>query len=249
MDMGWALGSVVLLAAWAPATAVVAGLIVGARHAIEPDHLAAVAVLSAEGGPGRGRLRAALPGLWWGLGHALALAGVVGALLLVGAAVPPGLDAGLELLVGVMLVGLGLRGLLRARGAWVAAGQAASDGPTRPHAHGAAAHAHPGPAAHLHLGPATLAARPLVVGLVHGLAGSGALLSAAALALPDTAGRLGYVLAFGLGSTLSMGALSGLLGLPLQRALRSPRGQARAQAAAGLVSVGVGLAWGALALG
>ena len=45
MDMGWGLGSLVLLAAWAPATAAVAGLVVGARHAIEPDHLAAVAVL------------------------------------------------------------------------------------------------------------------------------------------------------------------------------------------------------------
>ena len=94
----------------------------------------------------------------------------------------------------------------------------------------------------------TLAARPLWVGMVHGLAGSGALLSAAALAMPDTAGRVGYALAFGLGSTLGMGALTGLLGLPLRAALATARGQARLQGGVGLASLCVGLVWGAAAL-
>ena len=235
------------LAVWVPVTAALAGLAVGARHAIEPDHLAAVAVLSAEAGPG-GRLRAALPGLWWGLGHALALAVVVGGLLLVGAVIPPALDAALELGVGMMLVVLGTRGLFAARRAWSVAQSEAERGPARPHTHAGRAHVHAGPAAHVHLATGTWAARPLLVGVVHGLAGSGALLSAAALALPDTAGRVGYVLAFGVGSTVSMGVLSGLFGLPLRQALASARGQARVQGLAGVVSVAVGLVWGAVAL-
>jgi hypothetical protein len=224
------------------------GLLVGARHAFEPDHLAAVATLAADGDGAGSRWRAALPGALWGLGHTAALLGVVVILLLLGAVVPPAIEAALELGVALMLVILGVRGLvLAARGLRSAAVEGRM-GPAHLHAHGGAAHVHPGPALHLHLRSTTLAVRPLWVGMVHGLAGSGALLSAAALAMPSTAGRVGYALAFGLGSMLGMGALTGLLGLPLRAALASPRGQARLQAVMGLASLSVGLVWGAAAL-
>lgn len=237
-----------MVAAVSAVSAVWMGLWVGARHAFEPDHLAAVATLAAEGDGRGGRWRAALPGALWGLGHTAALLGVVVVLLLLGAAVPPVVEAALELGVALMLVILGLRGLVLAALGLRAAADEGQRGPSRLHAHGGAAHAHPGPLEHLHLRSRTLAARPLWVGMVHGFAGSGALLSAAALAMPDTAGRVGYALAFGLGSTLGMGALTGLLGLPLRAALLSPRGQARLQAVMGLASLSVGVVWGASAL-
>src|SRR5437870_2594854 len=64
----------------------------------------------------------------------------------------------------------------------------------------------------------TLARRPLMVGAVHGLAGSGALTALVLATLPTTAARLTYMMLFGLGSTLGMAALTGLLGWPLARA-------------------------------
>src|SRR5256885_2027571 len=73
----------------------------------------------------------------------------------------------------------------------------------------------------------TLARRPLLVGAVHGLAGSGALTALVLATLPSTAARLTYMGLFGLGSTLGMAALSGMLGWPLARVGRH-HGVARA---------------------
>jgi len=60
-------------------------------------------------------------------------------------------------------------------------------------------------------------ARPFGVGAVHGLAGSGALTALAVTTLPSTLTQLGFLLLFGVGSTVGMAALSGLLGWPLAR--------------------------------
>jgi hypothetical protein len=85
------------------------------------------------------------------------------------------------------------------------------------HRHGRLVHSHPGVPAHVHIGRWTLARRPLLIGAVHGLAGSGALTALVLATLPTTAARLAYVTLFGLGSTLGMAALSGLMGWPLAR--------------------------------
>src|SRR5205085_3497300 len=92
-----------------------------------------------------------------------------------------------------------------------------ADGPVHLHHHGRLVHLHPGAPAHVHIGRWTLARRPLLVGAVHGLAGSGALTALVLATLPSTAAQLTYMTLFGLGSTLGMAALSGLLGWPLAR--------------------------------
>jgi hypothetical protein len=98
--------------------------------------------------------------------------------------------------------------------------------------------------AHVHIGAWTLARRPLLVGAVHGLAGSGALTALVLATLPSTAARLSYMALFGLGSTLGMAAMSGLLGWPLAR-VGSHRALARAVSfAVGCVTTALGLAWG-----
>src|SRR4029077_716269 len=90
----------------------------------------------------------------------------------------------------------------------------------------------------------TLARRPLIVGAVHGLAGSGALTALVLATLPTTAARLTYMVVFGLGSTLGMAARSGLLGWPLARAGQH-RGLARALSlTVGCASTALGVAWG-----
>ena len=103
---------------------------------------------------------------------------------------------------------------------------------------------HRGAAAHIHVGRWTLARRPLLVGAVHGLAGSGALTALVLTTLPTTAARITYMMLFGLGSTVGMAALSGLLGWPLARA-GAHRGVARVVSlAVGCTSVVLGIVWG-----
>jgi len=183
------------------------GSLLGMRHALEPDHLAAVSTLVSRE---RSGIRAALLGVCWGLGHTLSLV-VVGALLVtLRAEMPSAVSDLFELLVAFMLVALGFRAIVHAA-------RQGAEGPTRVHRHGRLVHSHAGVPAHVHIGVWTLARRPLLIGVVHGLAGSGALTALVLATLPTTTARLAYMALFGLGSTVSMAALSGLLGWPLAR--------------------------------
>lgn len=211
------------------------GVAQGVRHALEPDHLAAVSTLASERPGARGGL---VLGAWWGLGHTASLLFVGGSLAAVGARLPPQWAALFELLVAVMLIALGTRAVRRS----LREGRA---GAHHTHAHGGVAHAHPAPAAHVHAGRWTFSSRPLVVGLVHGLAGSGALSALVMAELPDTASRLAFIGLFGLGSMLGMAALTALLGTPLERLSRAPVWAGRALLLVGVLSVGLGLFWGA----
>lgn len=206
------------------------GLAVGLRHAFEPDHLTAMATLVTET---RDPRRGALLGALWGLGHTISLV-VVGAILIaLGAVLPVRVAAAFELAVAAVLVVLGVRAIVRA---W----REGSVGPAHVHRHGHGDHTHAGPAAHVHLGRWTLAWRPLAVGLVHGLAGSGALTALVFAQLPSTAERIAYIAVFGAGSIAGMAAASAVVGASLG-ALR--RGQRVLTASAGALSVGLGIAW------
>jgi ABC-type polysaccharide/polyol phosphate export permease len=210
------------------------GSLLGMRHALEPDHLVAVSTLFSDQ---RSSYRAALLGVCWGLGHTLALV-VVGAMLVgLRAEMPAKVSDLFEFFVALMLIGLGLRAIYQA------ARQGAS-GPTRVHEHGPIVHRHAGAPAHIHIGMWTLARRPLLVGAIHGLAGSGALTALVLATLPSTAARLTYMALFGVGSTLAMAALSGLLGWPLAR-LGSHHGVVRSVSLlVGCMSTALGTVWG-----
>jgi hypothetical protein len=209
------------------------GSLLGMRHALEPDHLAAVTTLVSRE---RNGVKAALLGAWWGVGHTLALVVVGAALMIVRAEMPAPASELFEFLVALMLVGLGLR----------AVRQAALQGPGGPlhlHRHGRIVHTHAGVPAHVHVGSWTFARRPLVVGAIHGLAGSGALTAIVLATLPTTASRLAYVVLFGVGSTVSMAALSGLLGWPLAR-LGAHHAVARSVSlVVGCLSIALGVIW------
>src|SRR6188768_3430621 len=137
----------------------------GARHALDPDHLAAVSVLAADA---PGARRGALLGAMWGLGHAIALLATGLVVAALAADLPPALCDAFELVVAVMLVILGGRAVQRAF-------RDGDRGPSMLHAHRGVAHVHPGLGTHVHMAKRALALRPLIVGVVHGLAGSGAL--------------------------------------------------------------------------
>ena len=210
------------------------GSLLGMRHALEPDHLAAVSTLISEEPNG---YKAAWLGACWGFGHTIALVAVGIVLLVLRAEMPPGVANAFELLVAVMLIALGIRAIYQA----VHLGEA---GPVHAHQHGDLVHAHHAAVPHVHVGARALARRPLIVGAVHGLAGSGALTALVLATLPTTAAQLTYMGVFGLGSTIGMAALSGVLGWPLAR-LGARRGLARlVSIAVGCLSLAMGIAWG-----
>ena len=210
------------------------GSLLGMRHALEPDHIAAVTTLVSREQSG---VRAALLGVCWGLGHtcSLLLVGVV--LVVLRAEMPAKASDVFELFVAFMLIGLGVRAIVQAA-------RQGADGPARLHRHGRLVHSHAGIPAHVHIGTWTLARRPLLVGAIHGLAGSGALTALVLATLPTTTARVAYLALFGLGSTVSMAALSGLLGWPLAR-LGSHHAVARGVTMlVGCTSTVLGFAWG-----
>jgi hypothetical protein len=208
------------------------GSLLGMRHALEPDHLAAVSTLVTRE---RNSVKAALLGMCWGLGHTAGL-NVVGAVLVIlRAELPARVADFFELLVAIMLIVLGTRALLQA---------SRQARPSHLHRHAFAVHRHSGLPAHVHIGTWTLARRPLLVGAIHGLAGSGALTALVLTTLPSTTARLSYMALFGLGSTIGMAALSGLLGWPLAR-LGAHHAVARGVSlVVGAMSVALGLLWG-----
>jgi hypothetical protein len=208
------------------------GSLLGMRHAFEPDHLAAVTTLVSRE---RSGLKAAFLGLCWGIGHTLALVGVGAVLVLLRTEMPARVTALFELSVAVMLIVLGGRTCARAAGLM--------RHPTVDHPRWWSMHAHSGLPPHLHVGSWTFVRRPLLVGIVHGLAGSGALTALVLATIPSAPARIAYMALFGIGSTVGMAALSGLLGWPLAR-LGAHRDLGRGLSLiVGLVSMTLGVLW------
>ena len=203
------------------------GSLLGIRHALEPDHLAAVATLMTGE---RSSAKAAWLGACWGLGHTLTLLTAGAILVVMRVEMPVVASQVFELGVILLLVGFGVRAIYQ--GAY-----GVPAGPTH-------SHANRRPLDPRDVRRRTLARRPLVVGAVHGLAGSGALTALVMATLPSTLTQLSYLALFGLGSTLGMAVLSGLLGWPLAR-VGGHRTTARSLSlAVGVVSTMLGLIWG-----
>ena len=157
--------------------------------------------------------------------------------MLVRGHMPDRVAALFEFAVAVMLVLLGASALKRA----VAAGRS---GIAVEHLHSFASHVHAGPADHVHVQGVTLARRPLIVGCLHGLAGSGAL---TALVLSQTRSTLlavAGIAIYGGGAALGMATLAGLAGLPLARLQHRRRAIPALLVATGALSLGLGLRWG-----
>jgi hypothetical protein len=216
------------------------GFVMGVRHAFEADHLAAVASLATRSRSVRGGL---MQGAAWGLGHTLTLLLVGGACLLAGRAVPAGWASGLEAVVGVMLLVLGVDVLRRSRRERVHVHvHQHGDGTRHWHAHRHEPQVPHEPARHEHGHRARLPARALAVGLVHGLAGSAALFLLTLQAVPSLGLGLAYIALFGAGSILGMAALSAVIMVPLRAA--SPlltRLQGGLEAVVGVATVALGI--------
>lgn len=216
------------------------GFLIGLRHALEADHVAAVASLaSAE----RSLRRIVAHGVVWGIGHTATLLAVGGTVVLLGVSMPERLANWLEFAVGVMLIGLG---------AWVLARLARDRIHFHTHRHaGDAAHFH----AHSHAGddrphdsishhhdhPPGLPWRSFFVGVMHGMAGSAALLLLTAASFTTAPLGLLYIALFGVGSVAGMAALSVVIAVPMRYSAKALSGSRHAlQAVIGGATVALG---------
>jgi high-affinity nickel-transport protein len=193
------------------------GSLLGMRHATDPDHVVAVTtIVSRE----RNLKQAALIGIAWGAGHTLTILGVGSAMILFRIVLPPRLGLAMELAVAVMLVLLGIRNMGGLFGFAAPKGESAASSRHEHqhfHAHGDYIHAHDH--AHAHnpeRTPLTLIdrwfrgmhvydfVRPLVVGIVHGLAGSAAIALLVLSTIQSVRWAVAYLLIFGVGTIIGM---------------------------------------------
>ena len=194
------------------------GFLIGLRHALEADHVAAVAALTSTSSSARAATKI---GLVWGVGHTVTLL-LFGTLVVVmDTVVPHQIALYLEFAVGIMLLVLGadvIRRVIRDRVHFHAHGH--GDGKVHFHAHahvGVKTHTQD---AHAHAHPTGFPYRALAVGLMHGMAGSAALILLTLSQVESLSTALGYMLLFGLGSVLGMGTLSFVIALPLRASAR-----------------------------
>lgn len=224
-DLDLLFGPVEALDAWltnmvtgAPlVVALVIAFILGLRHASDPDHLVAVTSLVAyEDGDTRAAIRL---GAWWGLGHALTLLAIGAPLIIFHSRLPTWLEQGAEAGVGLVIVALAtrvswkwLRGDFRVNRHRHAAG---SDVGERSHRH---LHEGPGP----HAEHVRTPRQAVLLGVLHGLAGTGAVVVLLIAALPGQLEALAALAVFAPMSIISMAGLTGAFAWVLTRPIVEP---------------------------
>jgi hypothetical protein len=215
------------------------GFLLGMQHALEADHIAAVSSIAAR----RSDIGDIVKhGLTWGLGHTLTLFVFAGADILLGHAIPEQVARPIETAVGIMLVGLGAHVLWRLWRDRVHFHQHGhGDGTVHIHAHSHAGETAPhARASHAHAHGFRW--RALLVGLMHGMAGSAALLVLAVSQASSPAVGLGYVALFGIGSMVGMGALSTVIAVPLAVSARwLTWANSGLQGAVGVITIAIGI--------
>ena len=222
----------------APLIAVLAlALVLGLRHACDPDHLVAVTSLVAT--TAADARDAARIGAWWGLGHAATLLALGLPLIVLRTELPAGLEAAAERLVGVVILVLGARVVVR----WARGGYRADA-----HRHPPApAHRHLNKGAHSHAGRPREAVQAAAVGTLHGLAGTGAIVVLLITALPAQGTALAALLVFAPMSVLSMALFTGAFAWLLTRRLVAPLFRCVMMPAMGAFSLGFGVWYSGLA--
>ena len=193
-------------------SAAVLGFLLGLRHATDADHVVAVTAIVARE---QQFSRAARIGMLWGIGHSLTVFVIGGAIVAFRIAIPPRLGLALEFGVALMLILLGFSTLRR--------GSAVCGD-------------------HEHHAARADGWRPLLVGVVHGLAGSAAVALLVLAVIPDTAWALAYLVVFGVGTVAGMTVVTWLIAAPaMYAATRVARLQRGIRFAAGTLSLLFGI--------
>ena len=239
------------------------GFFLGMRHATDPDHVIAVStIVSREREIGK----SAWIGVFWGIGHTLTIFAVGAAIILFDVAISPRIGLSMELAVGLMLILLGVINVVTFFRELPLTNQRAetpvSSQPevvhSHAHSHGDFIHTHShthGPQAHVHAGQNPVARldrmllrlklyrplRPLIIGIVHGMAGSAAVALLVLATIRDPRWAVAYLLVFGIGTIAGMMVIT----MSIASTFRLARGKQvflrRLAMASGVLSLGFGI--------
>ena len=227
----------------------VLGFLLGMRHALDPDHVIAVTTIVSSQ---RSVARAGLIGTMWGLGHTMTIFIVGSAIIVFNLTIPPRLGLSMELAVGGMLILLGVLTLtgsvqrLQHRFGTQVAGVSVAPNTLAESVETSAAHDEVARQTGIgrtlrNFGLYNLL-RPLVVGIVHGMAGSAAVALLVMTTIRNAWVSIAYLLLFGLGTIAGMVLITAVISTPfIQTARRFSRLNRGITVAAGLLSLGFGL--------
>lgn len=225
------------------------GFLLGMRHALDPDHVIAVTTIVSSQ---RSVARAGLIGTMWGLGHTMTIFIVGSAIIVFNLTIPPRLGLSMELAVGGMLILLGVLTLTGSvQRLQQKLGSQAAGVSSAPNTLAATVEASPAQdnGARQSWIERTLRSfglynllRPLVIGIVHGLAGSAAIALLVMTTIRNAWLSVAYLLLFGLGTIAGMILITAVISTPfIQTARRFSRLNRGITVAAGLLSLGFGL--------
>ncbi len=211
-------------------TALLLGLLLGMKHALDADHIVAVTTIVSRS---RSILHSLRVGLTWGIGHTLTLFVVGFGVLVLKLGIPDRLSLSMEFAVGLLLVVLGVPLLWRLM---------VSKAHTHPHQHAGKSHLHAHSHSYTPNHDHSHVRRSLLMGMLHGLAGSGALTLLALSTMSSVVQGLFFLLVFGVGSILGMLVFSGLISLPFRiTTMFSLRLNLWFQGVAGCISIVLGI--------
>jgi len=218
-------------------TALAIGFVLGLKHALDPDHVVAVSTIVSQS---KSLRRSSLVGTFWGLGHTFSLLVVGLAVIVLKLNLNERVAAWMEFAVAVMLVALGVKAVATALRGWKLHLHKHEHG-GRPHVH---LHLHKPDEVetHQHFHLLGLGTRPFLVGMVHGLAGSAALMILVVATIPSAVVGLIYIAVFGVGSVGGMLLMSSIVSLPFLLTARRLSVVSRVlQVSVGVFSVGFGI--------
>ncbi|GAX89666.1 sulfite exporter TauE/SafE family protein [Effusibacillus lacus] len=182
------------------------GFVLGIKHAIEPDHVIAVSTIASHS---KSLLRSTFAGIFWGIGHSVTLLLIGLGLILFKIELPDSIAMSFEFLVGIMLVGLGVSSILAIRKQKFHIHEHEHDGQLHKHFH---SHQHETGNKHLHVDVSYF--KSMLIGLVHGLAGSAAMVLLTMSSVSSAWEGVLYILLFGAGTILGMMLFTTLIGFP-----------------------------------
>ena len=182
------------------------GFILGIKHAIEPDHVIAVSTIASQS---KKLWHASLAGVFWGIGHTLTLfiTGII--LILMKGEIPDKWAMSLEFLVGIMLVFLGIKTIISFKNIHIHNHQ--HDGDDHKHVH---SHENSGQHSHKHQHRNASYLQSTLIGFVHGLAGSGAMVLLTMSTVKSIGEAAIYILIFGAGTVIGMLFFTTIIGIP-----------------------------------
>jgi sulfite exporter TauE/SafE len=210
------------------------GFLLGIKHAIDADHVVAVSTIVSEN---KNLLKSSILGVLWGLGHTASLL-IVGLIILAfKLTIPVNLALSMEFLVGVILVLLGIS---------ITKEFILNKVHRHGHSHNEKAHAHlhshKSSSGHGHFHGLKHEHKSIVIGMVHGLAGSAALALLVLTTVDSVSSGLIYIMVFGLGTIVGMTIVSTVLGLPfVLTANRFEEINEKVRVTAGFISIGLGV--------